>query len=232
MRQRQPPLWYLAALLGLVVCSTGAVALVVVRVERTGSLHLAFLPWNLALAWLPLWFAAGLYGASRIRAPAAVLCPLALLWLLFLPNAPYIMTDFMHLGREAGVPFWFDAALIGSFAGTGLLLGYASLYLVQVVVAERLGTRLAWLLSLGALGLSSVGIYLGRFLRLNSWDAISQPRVLLDIARVRLADPLANPRLFEVTAFFTVFLVLGYLCLYAAAQVGAGLVPRRWLGHR
>jgi uncharacterized membrane protein len=103
------------------------------------------------------------------------------------------------------------------FAFTGLLLGYASLYLVQAVVREVAGTAAAWAAALGALGLASVGIYLGRFVRLNSWDVLTDPGFVLGLVRVRLAEPLGNPELIAVTGFFTVFLTLMYLVIYGLA---------------
>lgn len=216
--RRQLPVSYLTALAGLVICSAGAVVLSAYRVERTGSPHLAFLTWNLFLAWLPLLFAAGLHAVNRRRAPGAILWLLALLWLLFFPNAPYILTDFIHLRRGHGAPLWFDFLLIGSFAGTGLLLAYASLYLVHEVVRERLGPAAGWMACLAALLLCSIGIYVGRFLRFNSWDAISQPGSLAHVLAGRVFDPTRDPMLVKVTFFFTVFLGLGYFVLVATGR--------------
>src|SRR5687767_11507135 len=67
-----------------------------------------FLPWNLFLAWIPLLAAVGVYDAARRGAKPARLLPLAAIWLLFLPNAPYLLTDYVHLGSRDDAPLWFD----------------------------------------------------------------------------------------------------------------------------
>jgi uncharacterized membrane protein len=100
--------------------------------------------------------------------PRPLLWVLGAAWLLFLPNAPYNLTDFVHLGRADGAPLWFDAALIAAFAGTGLALGLASLLIVHQVVEARAGRIVGWAVALGSLVLSAVGVYLGRYPRFNS----------------------------------------------------------------
>ncbi len=120
------------------------------------------------------WIAAGGFGA---------------LWLLFLPNSPYLVTDLVHLERAVGAPLWYDALIYATFAVTGLLLGYASLALVQLAVTRSAGRAAGWAVSLSCLGLSAFGVYLGRVERWNSWNVIESPRAL---AR-RVAEPLRNP---------------------------------------
>lgn len=202
-----------AALSGVALCSlsAAAVALLAVRVERTGDLHFTFLVWNLALAWIPLVIALALFGAHRLRLPTLGLAGGIALWMLFLPNAPYILTDYIHLAPDARVPLWFDFVLIGAFAGAGLLVGFASVFLVQVVVSERLGSVAGWALSMSVFVLSGVGIYVGRVLRWNSWDALREPGSFLDLALGRAGDPLGNSMLIATVVLFTAFLALGYL---------------------
>ena len=98
-----------------------------------------------------------------------------MLWLLFLPNAPYIVTDFVHLTARSTVPLWFDGVELSAFAWTGMLLGFVSLYLVHAVARHRFGGTAGWLGVLAVLGLVSAGVYLGRVKRWNSWDLITQP---------------------------------------------------------
>lgn len=96
-----------------------------------------FLCWNLFLAWIP-WLAGQTFrAASRRRASTVLQLGWFALWLLFLPNAPYIATDLIHLAPRPPVPLWYDLALLLSYAGTGLLLGYVSLLEVQTAVEER-----------------------------------------------------------------------------------------------
>ena len=195
-------------------------ALVVLRVELSGSLFYVFLVWNLFLAWIP-WLAARGFGASsRRRAPRLLRLGWFTLWLLFLPNAPYILTDLLHLAPRPPVPLWYDLALLFSSAGTGLLLGYVSLLEVHGAVEERLGRVAGWIVAAGSLFLSGFGIYLGRFLRWNSWDALTDPAGLfLDISD-RLLEPTSYPRTYAVTLIFGIGLLLGYVALRVLAVPG------------
>ena len=219
---------WLAGLTAVLVAGTLlATGLQGVRAERTGAPVFAFLSWNLFLAWIPYGLALAVVGLDRVRAPGWLLVLPGLVWLLFLPNAPYILTDFIHLGAIPGAPLWFDALLIGAFAGTGLLLGLASLYLVHHVVAARLGSAAGWVLAIGALALSSVGIYLGRFPRFNSWDVLADPGRLVDVVLFRLGDPFGNPFLLTFAAAMTAGLVGSYLVTWAVGQA----VVRRPIGQ-
>src|ERR671936_2771776 len=166
----------LAVLAALAALSAGVVGLVAFRVAYTRTLDNAGLVWNLLLAWIPLGLALLLYDRRVRRAGIATLTGIGLLWLLFFPNAPYIVTDFEHLAGNTGEKkFWFDGVLIGTAATTGLLLGFVSLYLLQAIVRRRVGARCGWLFVFAALGLGSFGIYLGRVLRWNSWDIFVRP---------------------------------------------------------
>lgn len=192
--------------------------LLLARVWITGSLFGLFLVWNLVLAAVPLVASsvlvrldAGGAGAGRLLAVGAV-------WLLFLPNAPYILTDLVHLGARPPVPFWYDLTLLLSAGGTGLLAAYVSLADVQSVVARRLGTRVSWAIAIGSLFLSGFGIYLGRELRWNSWDIIAAPGALLADIADRVLDPLGHPATVVMTVVFGGMLTLGYLVLRALAQ--------------
>lgn len=188
-------------------------ALVVLRVELSGSLFYVFLVWNLFLAWIPWWAAQAFRAASQRRGPRLLRLGWFALWLLFLPNAPYILTDLLHLGRRPVVPLWYDLALLLSCAGTGLLLGYISLLEVQGAVEEQLGKVAGWFVAAGSLALSGFGIYLGRFLRRNSWDILIDPAGLfLDISD-RLLNPTSHLRAYGVTLVFGVGLLLGYVAL-------------------
>ena len=140
--------------------------------------------WNLLLAWIPFVVALHVYDGYRRQASRLSLWAGGLLWLVFFPNAPYIVTDFKHLRTWTGAPIWFDVVLVSAAAWCGLLLGFMSLYLLQAVVRRALGTVNAWVFVFAVLALSSFGIYLGRFLRWNSWDVFTRPGVL---ARGRLA---------------------------------------------
>jgi uncharacterized membrane protein len=189
------------------------VLLIAVRVERTGSWSFVFLIWNLFLAGIPLAASTLLQIAKAIRLPLAIQAICFGLWLLFFPNAPYLLTDLIHLGAKPLVPVWYDLALLLSFAGTGLLLGYLSLVDVQEAVTRRFGAAIGWIVALCCLLLSGFGIYLGRFLRWNSWEIATNPSGLFYEIADRLIHPWSHPRTMAVTAVFGIALALGYIAL-------------------
>lgn len=183
------------------------------RVERSGSLMYGFLCWNLFLAWIP-WLAGQAFrSASRRRTSSVLQLGWFALWLLFLPNAPYIATDFLHLAPRPLVPLWYDLALLLSFTGTGLLLGYASLIEVQTAVEERFSRVTGWGVAAGSLFLSGFGIYLGRFRRWNSWEVLTEPAGLFRDILDRLLNPTSHPRTYGVTLILGSGLILGYAAL-------------------
>ena len=217
----------LVTLLGLVAVSLFCVALVLLRFAESGNTNFKGLIWNLALAWIPFLLAVAVYDRWRRHGAGAVVLGLGALWLLFFPNAPYIVTDFVHLERTGEVPYWYDAVLVSAFAWTGLLLGFASLFLVQTVVRQWRGVVSGWVFAGVALALGSLGIYLGRFLRLNSWDAVEHPTVLPRILHTGARDPFAYQEAIGVTVLFTVALGFAYFLLYNFAVVGRELDAER-----
>jgi uncharacterized membrane protein len=180
------------------------------RVWRSHQLTFAFLVWNLFLAVIP-----AVAGALvvRSRGTAARLF-WGVVWLLFLPNAPYIVTDFVHLVPRPPIPLWYDVALLLSCAGTGLLLGYSSVADVQDAVTMRFGAAAGWLTAIAALLLSGFGVYLGRFLRWNSWDPIANPSALLTRLGGYGLNPMSHPRTVAVTFIYGVCFALGYAALH------------------
>ena len=195
--------------------------LVAARSLRSEEFFFGFLIWNLFLAAVPLGISR-LIRARAARLGALPLLALAALWLLFFPNAPYILTDLFHLEERRGVPLWYDLVVFLTFAWNGLILGFLSLRDVQEVLSRRFGHWLSWLAAFAALFLGSFGVYLGRYLRWNSWDLFTQPRLLLSDLAPRLLDPLAHPEAWGMTLVFTVFLTLCYLTLSGFASAHRG----------
>ena len=186
--------------------------LIAFRVERSGSRYFTFLVWNLALAGIPLVVSTALRASVRLRLPAVLQIGCLGLWLLFLPNAPYILTDLQHLSARSIVPVWYDVAMLISCSGTGLLLGYLSLIDVHAIVARHFGPSYGWSLAVLSLALTGFAIYLGRFLRWNSWDLLTSPQRLLNIAD-GLLHPIDHIQTLAVTVVFGTMLVLGYIAI-------------------
>ena len=138
------------AIVALLAASALCVATVEIRTYETGDAYYRFLVWNLILAWVPLAFAIAAYSRARSRIDLLV-AVLLVPWLLFFPNAPYLLSDFIHLG-EGPAPLWYDGLMLSAFAWTGLLLGFGSLYLVQMIVRRAFGGTISWLGVLAAVG--------------------------------------------------------------------------------
>jgi uncharacterized membrane protein len=209
----------LAVGLTLVCLLTATTFALVVRIAvETGENTHVFLLWNLMLAWVPLLFALALEWRRRRRRAGMPSLVLGVGWLLFLPNAPYLVTDLIHLGRKnADLSLALDLTTLLVAAATGTLIGFLSLVLVQRWIAERLGQIIAWTLAVLALAMTSFGIYLGRILRLNSWDILARPETFAQQVGARLGDPLAHPKMLAGTAAVMVCLVLFYVVFYYVA---------------
>jgi uncharacterized membrane protein len=229
LRTRRLPNERLLVLAALGGASALSLGLELVRELHYGTADFRFLVWNLILAWVPLVFALVVYDGYRHGARLLRLAPALALWLLFLPNAPYIVTDFVHLSADTQASLWLDGVELSAFAWTGMLLGFVSLYLVHAVLRHRLGELAGWGAVLAALALASVGVYLGRVKRWNSWDVLTQPGTKLAELESHLGDPTALAKAFSITIGVTALLVAAYLVFYVlmGARIEPGPVPRR-----
>lgn len=208
------------ALVALFAASALCVAIDEYRTRHLGDATYRFLVWNLILAWVPLVFAMLAYACARRRFTLGVAL-FGVLWLLFFPNAPYLLTDFIHLQEVGAAPLWYDALMLSAFAWTALLLGFVSLYLMQMIWRRSVGPAWSWVAAACALALGSFGVYIGRFMRWNSWDALLRPRGVFDVIRSQLENPLTHPRLAGSLVVLAVALITGYSVLYGL--VGARL---------
>lgn len=160
----------------LVIASIAGVMLLAARVAISRHLRHLYLPWNLFLAWIPLFLALVIqYLHRRELGRGWPIVVLATAWLLFFPNAPYILTDLVHLPGKHYRHYWADMMLILHFALTGLMLGFLSLHVMHTLVARRYGWFKGWCFVTGMSALCGAGMYIGRFLRKNSWDVLFDP---------------------------------------------------------
>ena len=176
-----------------------------------------FLIWNLFLAWIPYWFALTLDFLTRIKKTPSVYSVgfLLIMWLIFFPNAPYIITDLLHLHDRYVVPHWYDLMLILSFAWTGLILGYCSLFEVQRYLEQRYKKWFVHVLTFSAICIGSFGVYMGRFQRWNSWDAVTHPFAVVRQQAHVLANPLDYLGTFGMAIVLSGFMMIGYMTLNA-----------------
>ncbi len=211
----------LLLLLMLALSSALSVTLSILRIWYSGSRSYIFLNWNLMLAWVPLALAFLLWHLDRKQGyrPRLLMLLVFCSWFLFFPNSPYIVSDLMHIAPRHNVPVWYDTMMIFSFAWNGLILGFVSLWIVQQLAARWFGGVFSWLFAAVVLTATGFGIYLGRFLRWNSWDVLVDP---LGMARQVLAyalNPLDYPRTIAVTLLFGGFLTIAYLTVILVPTV-------------
>lgn len=159
--------------------------LVAARVIITGEAFFLFLIWNLFLAFIPYVISEWLSTRVRVMENKFALAGVLIAWLVFIPNSFYILTDLFHLYDLNDVPRWFDLLLIFSFAWNGLLFGLLSVRKIETIMLAVSGRPFSLLIVFAVMWLNAFGVYIGRYLRFNTWDIISQPfslfRELLDI---------------------------------------------------
>ena len=180
------------------------------RVLATDSYRYLFLNWNLFLAILP-WLT--IQWLKHRNPKPLIMIGLIAFWLLFFPNSPYILTDLFHLQKSFGMPIWYDLIMILSFAWTGLLFGFLSLMDLEEIVLRRYPRVPFRLVIIVLFFITSFGVYLGRFLRWNSWDIIANPLHLFSDIFYRFADPSAHLRTWGVTLLMGSMLCLMYFSL-------------------
>lgn len=187
---------------------------------RNHSLEFDYLIWNLFLAWLPLVFAFWLTNVLKHKLWSSwTALGVTLLWLIFLPNSFYMISDFIHLLDAQRFDVLYDAIMFTSFIYTGVLLGFSSLYLVHLELKKRFdGTTTAALLAL-TLFVCSVAIYIGRDLRWNSWDVVTNPGGLLFDVSDRLQSPAAYPQMLVTMVSFFVLLSSMYWLAWRGIQL-------------
>ncbi len=156
-----------------------ALSLFVTRIYLTKSLFFSFLIWNLFLATVPYMFSQYLVNVPQLQKRRTFFYCILASWLLFLPNSPYIITDLIHLHNGRSTILWLDLFLVFVFALNGLLVGLLSLLDIYSIICDRWNDKIANTFLFISCFLSGYGIYLGRFLRFNSWDVFTKPNIIL-----------------------------------------------------
>ncbi|HVF80931.1 MAG TPA: DUF1361 domain-containing protein [Flavisolibacter sp.] len=197
----------------LMLSSLFSVGLTVARIFYTGEWLFAWLSWNLFLAIIP-------YVISRfaMRHPAWVessfnFALLFICWLLFIPNSFYIITDLFHLEIRIRIPLWYDLALIFSFAWNGILFGVLSVRQMEKMVQLKLPLITELQFAVPVMLLNSFGIYIGRYLRYNTWDVIANPFQLTKDIVYLLLHPVQNRFDWGMIGCYAVFMTLIYLAV-------------------
>jgi len=195
----------------MILLSIGfTMSLLMVRILFTRELTYGFFPWNTLLALIPLLFSRKLkHKEEWDRSTLSLLTG----WLLFFPNAPYIITDLFHFSKDPGVPYWFDLVLVVSGTWNGMLLGFLSLMQVEQFLRKKLSGSWATIITIVCIFLCGYGIYLGRYLRYNSWDILTNPIELLSAMANHIFSPFDNTRIWAFTLVFSMMFGIIYSTL-------------------
>jgi uncharacterized membrane protein len=190
-----------------------SIGLTFFRVIYTKQWYFVWLGWNLFLAIVPYLITRTLIRQPRwIQSNGRFVLSFAV-WLLFLPNSFYIITDLFHLQLREGVPYWFDLALIFSFAWNGILLGAASIRQMEKMLSVKWTTIREWQFVYPLMLLNALGIYIGRYLRYNSWDVVVNPFQLTEDVFYLLVHPVRNRLDWSMIICYAVFMSLIYLAI-------------------
>ena len=196
----------------LLLSSLFSIALSFARVVYTGQLTFLSLIWNLFLAFVPYAISRHLINHPQWIEHRVKFFFTSFIWLLFIPNSFYIITDLFHLFERPEIPLWFDLVLIFSFAWNGLLLGVLSIREMEKIIE----TKWKWseaLFVYPIMCLNAFGIYLGRYLRYNSWDVVSSPFQLASDIVYLFLHPIRNRFDWSMILCFSVFMTMIYLTL-------------------
>ena len=138
--------------------------------------------------------------------------PLLVLWLLFIPNAPYILTDLFHLRQRAYFPLWYDLILVLSFAFIGMIIFLKSLRGMLGILKMYVSPFYAAIITPLLFWLISFGLYLGRYLRFNSWNIVNHPFQLFKQSFSTLFD-------IDAIAFTGVFSLFMWLIYHVTLNI-------------
>ncbi|MEO6229944.1 MAG: DUF1361 domain-containing protein [Ferruginibacter sp.] len=192
---------FIGFIIGMLVC----------RFLYAGNLDFIFLLWNLFLAWIPYKLSLGFSTnneSQQWRQWVLLGC-----WLLFFPNALYITTDLIHLNLKLSVPLWYDLILIFTAAITGLMMAFASLFHVETFLKTQFTKNVTNIIVFTCLFLGSFGVFLGRFLRVNSWDVLTNPISLYKAIAIQFLYPVIHFRTWAITILLTCFFSLLYFAI-------------------
>jgi uncharacterized membrane protein len=188
------------------------------RVVVTGEFTYLFLTWNLFLAFIPLAITQWLGTNDRFAKSKMTTALVLLIWLLFIPNSFYILTDLFHLHKFDAAPKWFDLLLLFSFAWNGILLGVVSLRRTAVMLERFTHRNFSPFMVFIVMWLNAFGIYIGRYLRFNSWDIITKPFSVFNGMFDVLLHPVRNKMEWGMIAVYAVFMTVLYITIKKLAE--------------
>jgi uncharacterized membrane protein len=203
--------WFVASILFSIV-------LMVARIVVSGNLIFTFLLWNLFLAFVPYAVSNWLSRNTKVVQNRLMFCAVFVVWLLFIPNSFYIITDLFHLGRFVDMHLWFDLTMILSFAWNGILLGVLSVRQMEKIMEAFLSKRTKMLFIYVVMFLNALGVYIGRYLRFNSWDVVTDPSLIIKEVLNLVMHPIEYKYVWSMIICFSVFMTLLYFVTRISAN--------------
>ncbi|PZD97258.1 DUF1361 domain-containing protein [Paenibacillus sambharensis] len=202
-------------------------------IQQSGERPYLFLYWDIFLGWVPVLLAIVLdavYLVSIKLVRIILVCIVSIIWLLFFPNSPYLVTEllhiFIHYSYDPTQRFWVDMEFwqhlftLFLVALVGLLLTWYSLNSIQMLIRKSYGIIVGWFAAMAILVLSSFGVYIGRFVRWNSWDVLTRPGQILQETYMMLTDSTQFNHIFVFCKFMFMIMVISYLPMYWIANKG------------
>jgi len=200
----------------IIISSAFNLMLLSARILTSGTLSYAFLAWNLVLAYIPFAISIWLTKHKELLNQRTIRVFAVSIWILFMPNSFYILTDLFHLENMASGHPWFDLTLILSFAWNGILLGVLSIRKMEMLLASK-GKFISAVVICAVMWLNAFGIYIGRFLRFNSWDVIANPFTLFGEISEIIFNPYDYRYVWGMSFCFAVFMIILY---YSSKKLG------------
>lgn len=197
--------------------------------EAFSGIYSGWILWNLFLAFIPAVLSFWLF-RRKTKARPLLWWAVLIVFIAFLPNAPYMLTDIIHLirGTRAGYAGWVIALIVLPIHLLAILGGF-EFYVLSLInqghylKRQRAGKFVVWAELLAHL-LCAVGIYLGRFIRFNSWDLVTAPSNVL----VTTINELTEKR--PLLVVFVTFIILTIL-YWIIKQITLGLYLRIQYAH-
>lgn len=194
----------------LFLCGSFSLVLLMIRIKITEEFFFLFLVWNLFLATIPFIISLTVASNKRLQTNKLFFFVFFIVWLLFLPNSFYVITDLVHLRYSPLNLLWFDSIMLFSFIITSLTAGYYSVFEFRKVFLRYFSTKKTSVLIVVIFFMCGFGIYLGRFLRWNSWDIINNPKTLFTDIVIRVLNPIQYLETWLITLGFGIFITLYY----------------------
>lgn len=195
----------------LIKLSLIAVLLVICRLILPNHRSLGFLIYNLFLAFIPLIISTYIrYYSSKKTKISNLIC--GIIWLIFFPNAPYILTDGLHVIGPSSAFFFIDVVIWIYILLIAFWIALLSLDDIETILLKQVKNRLFVHVVVAFITfISAYGIYLGRDLRLNSWDIVLRPYSLIEFIYQSFANETPGFFNWNAVVFYSIIIYLGYL---------------------